>query len=210
MSKLSKTSLRTKTFGSSMLPFFKDGDIVQIKRIAFSKIKVNDFITFKKNNLFVTHRVIYIPAKNTNYLITKGDNNPYSDGKIFPKDILGKVEKIERDNQIIDPESTYLFQSTLYFSQIQKVIKALNLKNIEYLILKGLPLHLYFEKIHPRRFYLDCDILISKKDLLAVKKIFDKLGYSLYDNSLSETHRKLKDKNPELTFTKLVNNFNIN
>src|SRR5581483_108881 len=101
-------NIRIKTFGRSMRPFFSDGDIVIIKKVEFSKIKTNDIVTVKKNKNFFTHRVIYkslhTSEKNgRSYIITKGDRNIWSDGKIYPAQIIGKVEKIERDGEILKP-----------------------------------------------------------------------------------------------------------
>ncbi|MGB9707692.1 MAG: signal peptidase I, partial [Microgenomates group bacterium] len=101
-------SLPLKSQGQSMFPLLQENDIVFFKKIPFSKIKINDIIVFKKNSQLITHRVIY---KNKKYLITKGDNNPKSDGKIFSKQIIGKVYQIKRNGQIIKPETLYLIQS---------------------------------------------------------------------------------------------------
>lgn len=202
--------LKIKTFGDSMSPLFIDGDIVYFEKISFNKIKVNDFVVYKKAKFFITHRVIYkLVKRQKKYLITKGDNNVISDGKIFPKEILGKVFKVKRRNKYFNSESFYLYQSTLYFNQILKIQKAFTQAKIEFVYLKGLPLHLYFEKAHPRRIYLDCDILINSKDLPAVKKVFKKNHYSFTDNSLSQTHKRIKDSDDELSFTKRIDHFKI-
>lgn len=98
-----------------MAPFFKDGDLVYLKKVKFPQIKVDDFVSFKKNNCFVTHRVVY---KTPFYLIAKGDNNLQTDGKIYAKDIFGAVDKIKRKNSFFYPADLCLFQSTYYFKEI--------------------------------------------------------------------------------------------
>jgi Peptidase S24-like. len=160
MNKIFKKLLHLKTLplkstGQSMLPILRPNDIVYFKKIPFLKIKVNDLIIFKKKNQLITHRVIY---KTKKYLITKGDNNPNSDGKIYPKQILGRVYQVKRNGQIFKPETFYLIQSTHYFSEIVKIKNEFDKENINYVFLKGLPLHLYFEGTHPKRLYADCDV----------------------------------------------------
>lgn len=51
-------------------------------------IKVNDIVTYMKDDYFITHRVIDIDDKNA---ITKGDVNNTEDEPIEKKDIIGKV-----------------------------------------------------------------------------------------------------------------------
>lgn len=67
-----------------MLPFLVNGDTVNLRKIPFSSLRIDDFITFKQADKYITHRIVYIfPTKK--YLITKGDNNPLPDQKISKK-----------------------------------------------------------------------------------------------------------------------------
>jgi signal peptidase I len=189
-----------------MLPILRPNDIVYFKKTPFLKIKVNDLIIFKKKNQLITHRVIY---KTKKYLITKGDNNPNCDGKIYPKQILGKVYQIKRNGQIFKPETFYLIQSTHYFSEIIKIKKEFDKENINYVFLKGLPLHLYFEGTHPKRLYADCDVLIDKKDFQKAEKILFSFGYQKANTSLSSFQKKLQDKKAENAYFKIINGFTV-
>lgn len=193
---------KIKTFGHSMEPLLHDGDVVNIKKIDFPRLKINDIVSINKNYRFFTHRVVF---KNQKYIITKGDNNNLYDGKIYSKNVIGIVNKVQRNTQIIDIESLYLMQSTLYFQEIVKVKKKLEGKKIDHIILKGLPLHLYYEGTHPRRLYADCDILIERQKLTKLKKVFKQLGYSILDTSYSKTLRNLKSEETEISFSKIVN-----
>jgi len=193
-----------KSTGQSMLPILYENDIVYFKKIPFLKIKVNDLIIFKKKNQLITHRVIY---KTKKYLITKGDNNPNSDGKIYPREILGKVYQIKRNGQIFKPETLYLIQSTHYFSEIVKIKNEFDKENINYVFLKGLPLHLYFEGTHPKRLYADCDVLVDKKDFQKAEEILFSFGYQKADTSLSSFQKKLQDKQVENAYFKTINGF---
>jgi signal peptidase I len=195
-----------KSQGQSMWPILQEGDIVYFKKIPFSKIKVNDLIVFQKKNQIICHRVIY---KTQKYIITKGDNSSKSDGKIYPKQILGKVYQVKRNGQIFKPETLYLIQSTHYFSEIVKIKQAFDKEKINYVFLKGLPLHLYFEGKHPQRIYADCDVLIDKKDFQKAQNILFKFGYQKADTSLSDWQKKLKDKEVENAYWKNINGFTV-
>lgn len=190
--------------GNSMLPLLHPKDLVNYQKISFPKIKTNDLILVFKNNFTFTHRVIY---KTDKYLITKGDNNLESDGKINPNQIIGKVISVKRKNKIIDPEMLYLIQSSLYFKEITRIVDAFKKHSIYYVFLKGLPVHLYYEKTHPRRIYQDADVLIDKRDCEKIKKILTRFGYKSMDNGLSPIQKKLKDKISEIAFYKLINGF---
>ncbi len=96
-----KKSFAFKAEGDSMLPILHPNDVVQYKKINFKQIRINDIILVHKNKRLFTHRIIY---KTDRYLITKGDNNLESDGKIYPRQIIGKVAKVKRDGKEFDPQ----------------------------------------------------------------------------------------------------------
>lgn len=193
---LRKINFINNSQGSSMLPVIFPNDKIYIKRTSFKSIKINDIVIFKKEKKLITHRVIY---KNNKFVITKGDNNYQADGKIYKRNILGIVKKILRNNQLVDLENAYLIQSTIYFSQIIIVKNCLVENNIDHVFLKGLPLHLYFSKSHPKRIYADCDILIRKSDYKKIKALFKKMGYK----------KSLRTKEVENNYWKTVNGINV-
>ena len=57
----------------------------------------NDIITYKDQNVFVTHRVI---KKEENTIITKGDNNNSVDKPISEDEVLGKVVFIAKNVEV--------------------------------------------------------------------------------------------------------------
>ena len=72
-----------KVQGSSMLPTFKHNQIVSIKLLNISDVKVGDVIIFKKFTHFTMHRVIDIIKDDSYYAFkTKGDGNIYEDDYI--------------------------------------------------------------------------------------------------------------------------------
>ncbi|MBI5122615.1 S24/S26 family peptidase [Candidatus Roizmanbacteria bacterium] len=76
-----KNSFILKAEGNSMLPILHPNDVVQYRKINFKQIRINDIILVRKNKRLFTHRIIY---KTDKYLVTKGNNNLESDGKIYP------------------------------------------------------------------------------------------------------------------------------
>lgn len=216
-----------KAEGFSMLPLLRQGDILFIRKIKFQLIKINDLIMAKNRKQFFTHRVIFKtqdlatfpPPRGSPfghprgvlvaYLITKGDNNLQADRKITPKQILGKVYQIKRNGRIINLENFYLLQSTLYFQEIVKINEIFKKEKIDFVFLKGLPVHLFYERKHPSRIYADCDILIDKADFEKVEKIFVRNGFKKVDASYSSLHKLLKDKPTEISFFKKIHDFPI-
>lgn len=197
------TKNHIKTFGNSMYPLLHDGDVVCFEEIPFSKIQINDIIVAQAQGKFLTHRVIY---KTENHLILKGDNNINADSRIKKKDIVGKLSHVLRKKEKVDPEHLYLIQSSLYIREINKVIELFEEKNLDHIFLKGLPVHLYYQKKAPRRVYADCDILIHKKDLEFFSKLISQLGYKTVNKDfLGENNSSLK----EISFYKNVNLFRI-
>lgn len=189
-----------------MLPILHSGDVVFYWKTAFTKLKINDIVLVQKNKKLFTHRIIY---KTKQYLVTKGDNNPESDGKIYPNQIIGKVVKVKRNGKELDPNQIYLLQSSLYFQEILKIKSLFEKRNIDFVYLKGLPLHLFYEKAHPQRIYADCDILISSKAKNMGEKILLMRGYKKVDSNFSDIQTKLQDREIEISFYKIINGFYV-
>lgn len=193
---LSKESFHLRSEGDSMRPMLLAGDIIYFKKMPFKKIESGDVVLARiKSDLFI-HRVVF---KNPKFLITKGDNNLFIDGKVYSKNYLALVYGIKRDNRLINIETAYFLQSATYMTEILKVKEALEEAKINFLFLKGLPLYLFFTKRHPKRIYSDCDLLIDKGEYQKVKKILTSLGY---EQSVHSPSSKLKDSGPEITFVK--------
>ena len=194
-----------KTFGNSMLPLLYDRDVIYLKKKEFGKILLNDIVTVKKYNKIFTHRVIY---KTLNYIITAGDNNNKSDGRIYSKNIIGIVYKVKRNTHFFNIDDLYLIQSSIYFKEIVKVKKVLEKNKIETVFLKGLPLHLHFEGAHPKRIYADCDLLIKKTHKKKADYVLRKLGYRRENlKDYKSLQKFLGADNKEISYYRLVNGF---
>lgn len=74
------------TATASMSPTIEIGDIVLVKIGQDAKEK--DIITYKKDNAFITHRIIENDGES---IIAKGDNNNTQDESITKDAIIGKV-----------------------------------------------------------------------------------------------------------------------
>lgn len=202
MNKIIQQLLKSQPFplksqGTSMIPLLQSNDMIYFKKISFNLLKINDIAIIQLKNKLIIHRVIY---KTNKYLVTKGDNNPESDSKIYSHQIIGKVVKVKRDGKEFDPNQIYLLQSSLYFQEIIKIKNAFEKAKIDFVFLKGLPLHLYFEKTHPKRIYADCDVLIYKKDFQKAENIILKFGYK---------KSELKNKQVENNYYKIINGFSV-
>ena len=79
----------------SMSPTMETGDIVIIK--IGDEIKENDIITYKKENVLITHRVVSIDGET---VTTKGDYNNTEDEPIQKDNIIGKVVFIINEVEI--------------------------------------------------------------------------------------------------------------
>ncbi len=185
-----------------MMPILRSHDIIYYKVTSFLKCGVDNIIIIQKNNNVFTHRIVY---KTSKYLITKGDNNIISDGKIYPSQIIGRVHKIKRDGKVYKIKSIYLLQSAHYFQEIFKIKQRFDDLGVDFIFLKGLPLHLFFEKSHPKRIYNDCDLLINKNDWKKVHERMERFGFRRIETSYSKIHKILKNKPTELLYVKNVN-----
>jgi signal peptidase I len=194
---------KVKTFGSSMYPLLRSGDIVYYEKISFSEIEQNDILVIKKQDSYITHRVVY---RTKSLVITKGDSNPSPDEPAESKDIIGKVYKIKRGHEMLELEHLYLIQSTVYYKEILRIQKVFTKAQIPFVILKGLPLHLYYEGRHPKRVYADCDILIDKRykakaDVILREEMYAKIAGHILENDRYDL--------PEVTYSKKAHGFVI-
>lgn len=81
----------------SMIPEYKLGDIIVVKKEDPNKLEIGDDVTYlgessNLNGMVITHRIINKRNENgVNYFITKGLANNVEDPEISEKNIYGKV-----------------------------------------------------------------------------------------------------------------------
>jgi len=83
--------------GSSMLPHFREGEMVRIKKLE-RDLQVGDVVLTKNdmNEDLILHRIVFL---NNEHLITKGDNNSYVDLLCKKEDVIGICEKDWRNSR---------------------------------------------------------------------------------------------------------------
>lgn len=187
-----------------MAPIFIDNDILYYKKVAFENIKTNDIVIVKKDSKYFTHRVIYICDS---YIVTKGDNNLHTDGKVYSRQIIGRVYRIKRKKDYFAPKDLYRTQSLFYFNEINTVTDALKQRKIPFLFLKGLPLYLFYTNKNPQRLYSDCDILVRPSDFPKTKDILEKAGYFHIETTPIKFSRN--GIRPEYAFYKKIHGFPV-
>ena len=81
----------------SMLPDYKVGDVIVVKKADSSSLKIGDDVTYQGHEsdvtgLIVTHRIVKTREDNgKHYFVTKGIANEAEDPEISEDDIYGKV-----------------------------------------------------------------------------------------------------------------------
>lgn len=84
---------------NSMSPTLKTGDLIIVKAIDPSSLKVDDIIsyydTIDGENVIKTHRIVSIIDDSTRLYTTRGDNNDVEDNYVLTEvDIIGKYQNI--------------------------------------------------------------------------------------------------------------------
>lgn len=90
-------SFRFKANGFSMTPLIKDGDNLTLSHAEANLIHIGDVVAFinPPDNQLIVHRVV---ARKKKDFLLKSDNGKSPDGWISAKRIIGRVNKIEREN----------------------------------------------------------------------------------------------------------------
>lgn len=189
--------------GSITHPFLRKRDVLYYKRIDISKIQIGDFVVLNNHNHGNINK-----SQTTTCVLYKTRNSLYVEDvidssrtlKISSHSIIGRVYKIERNGKCITPDMLYLIQSTRYLHEINRLVSQFHEQKISYLFLKGLILHLIYEKSFPRRRFADFDLLLKKSDFEMVHKILTHLGYVRCDNSISSPKNQSSDISVEITY----------
>lgn len=87
--------------GWSMAPFIRDGDVITLSPAQNRLPRVGEVVAFVRgsSNKLVVHRVVDCRAQ---ALVIQGDNEPdYADGMVRLDDVLGRVDRIERNGRPI-------------------------------------------------------------------------------------------------------------
>ena len=95
--------LRFRVHGGSMHPFIRDEDIIEVKPIEASVIRLGDVIFYRSaRGRLLAHRVIKVGAQRGQVaLVTKGDSVSRPDQLVRPEQVLGQVVAIKRAGRTI-------------------------------------------------------------------------------------------------------------
>lgn len=104
-------------FGSSMLPYIRNGkDQVTLSGLTASP-KVGDVIFYRRDDCtYVLHRIIKIEKK---FLILCGDNQ-YTHEKVELSQVLAKLTMIHRNGKLIDPDG-FTTRVYIFFLPIRRI-----------------------------------------------------------------------------------------
>jgi len=95
--------LHFRAHGGSMYPFIRDGDIIEVKPIEASAVRLGGVIFYRSaGGRLLAHRVIKVGAQHGQVvLVTKGDSAFGTDPLIHPEQVLGQVVAIKRGERRI-------------------------------------------------------------------------------------------------------------
>jgi len=95
------SSFRFLAKGFSMTPFIKDGDVVTISSFLGRKVRMGEVVAFisPQTQSLAVHRII---GKRKARFLLQGDNVPEADGLVPEEQILGYVERVERQGRIVN------------------------------------------------------------------------------------------------------------
>jgi signal peptidase I len=97
-------SIRFKAYGSSMLPWIKDGDLLTIQPFDEKEIRVGHVVLYPSAaQRPIVHRAIRIHHKGAHRIIVlRGDASPKSEEQIQAEKVLGRVVRIHRGSKAIE------------------------------------------------------------------------------------------------------------
>jgi hypothetical protein len=94
-------SLRLRVTGTSMLPLVQPGDFIQVSRCAIQDVRAGDLVLFIRQRRLFAHRVV---ARCGGSLVAQGDTLHNPDPVVTAAELLGKVERIERQGRAWRPQ----------------------------------------------------------------------------------------------------------
>ncbi len=183
-----------------MHPLFNKDDIVYYQSTPSKSLKVNDLVVIKTSGSVSVKRILYT---HKNSLVVRADNEQRS--QVVPKNgsVIGKITSATAGY-------SYIKQSGIFLKEIRIISNLFHRKGINYVFLKGLPLHLYYEKTFPQRLYYDCDLLIDRIHYCKTEKILYSMGYKKVNFAINSLKINRRPKETvEESYSKLINDINI-
>jgi len=95
-----------RTYGSSMLPWMRPGDISRVRRTSVENVRCGDLVLFRRDNRLFVHRIVDERVTlGVRQVSAKGDAHPQSDGWLEMDELLGRVVCIYRRGKHIRLET---------------------------------------------------------------------------------------------------------
>ena len=95
-----------RTYGSSMLPWMRPGDISRVRRTSVENVRCGDLVLFRRHNHLFVHRIVDERITlGVRQVSAKGDAHPKPDGWLEKHELLGRVVCIYRAGRRIPLET---------------------------------------------------------------------------------------------------------
>ena len=91
-------SVRFRAKGSSMRPFIREGDLVEVMPVGLADLRPGDVLLFGSGKgQLMLHRLVQIRRKgDQTTLVLQGDANRYPDGTVLPEQVIGRAVAVKR------------------------------------------------------------------------------------------------------------------
>ena len=97
---------RLRVHGSSMRPWLRGGETVDVRRETPTQVRRGDVVAFARGGGLFVHRVIGKSQRDgRTLLITKGDAFPEADAPVREEEFLGRVTRIARGGRVVSTEA---------------------------------------------------------------------------------------------------------
>src|SRR4030042_3444774 len=109
-------SFSFQAHGASMYPFICGGDVLTVKQVEYSALKVGDIAFYRSyDDRLIVHRIVDKKLQsNKLMLLMRGDSVFNNDGWIYSDQVLGKVVSIQQDKKFIQLDQRGLLRSIMY------------------------------------------------------------------------------------------------
>lgn len=96
-----------KTYGSSMQPWVRPGDISVVRKATIESVRRGDLVLFRRHNRLIVHRIVDERLSfGLREVSAKGDAHPEPDGWLQSEEVLGRVVFIFRGRRRIHLEKS--------------------------------------------------------------------------------------------------------
>ena len=100
-------SIRFRASGDSMYPSILHGDVITVAPVAAHEIVRGDILLYRDGDRVLAHRLIGVTAYGTETRFRlRGDSNARCDAPIAARQIVGRVEAVERHGRAIALHAT--------------------------------------------------------------------------------------------------------